>query len=165
MDRRQVLEARAALGGIRIYAVDPVYPDHAPVLLTLARGADRAADAIADAESEATDLARRNVNVVRRRHEAVAAHEPEAFLDDIQDAGRVGVACQLALTRQDPVDEFFLAGAFLFHLEVAADRLQLVDAHPGQFVDVEVAAVAILEFVVLRHWCPAGGTSARAAVA
>ena len=122
VDRRQVAEDRAAAGGVGVDAVDRVDPEHAPVLLGLARGADGAADAVADAQAEATDLARADVHVVRARQEAVPAHEPEALVDDVEDAGRVVVAGALGLALEDPLDEVVLAllGAGL-ELEVLAD--------------------------------------------
>src|ERR1019366_5173328 len=59
VDRRQVLELGPEAGRLRVHAVDTVDPDHAPVLLTLARGADRAADPVPYPQAEAADLARR----------------------------------------------------------------------------------------------------------
>ena len=42
VDGRQVVEVRPAPGGLGVDAVDAVDPQQAPVLLVLARGADRA---------------------------------------------------------------------------------------------------------------------------
>jgi hypothetical protein len=75
------------------------------------------------------------------------------------------VTGELTLAGEDSVDELFLAGDPRFHLEIATDSLQLVDGHPAQLVDVKIAALAVLEIVVLGDGCAAGGSSARAAIA
>ena len=136
-------KTRAAAGGLGVDAVDRVDAEHAPVLLRLARSADGAADAIADAEAEAADLARADVDVVRARQQAVPAEEAEALVDDVEDAAGVGVAGALGLALEDPLDEVVLAllGAGL-ELEVAADRAELGDAHLAQVGDVEVVPLA-----------------------
>src|SRR4029453_17538769 len=54
VDGGEVVEDRATAGGIGVDAVDRVDPEHAPVLLGLARGPDGASYAVADAEPEAT---------------------------------------------------------------------------------------------------------------
>ena len=52
--------------------------------------------------------------------QAVAAHEAEALVDDVEDAGGVVVAGALGLALQDQVDEHVLALALVgFDLEVA----------------------------------------------
>ena len=109
MDRGQVAEDRAAAGRLGVDAVDGIDPEHAPVLLAFARGADRAGDAVADAEAEAADLARADVDVVRAGQQPVAAQEAEALVDDVEDAARVGVAGALGLALEDLVDEVVLA--------------------------------------------------------
>ena len=48
VDRGQVPEDGATTGGLGIDAVDGVDPEHAPVLLRLAGGADGSGDAVAD---------------------------------------------------------------------------------------------------------------------
>ncbi len=165
MDRRQVPELGSAASRLGVDAVDPVDADHAPVLLALTRRPYRATDPIADTQAEATDLGGRNVNVIRRRHQAVAAHESKPILDNVEDAGGVGVTRELALTDQNLVDEIFLGGGAILHLQVVPDGLELVDAHPAQLVDVEVARVAVLEIVVFGHWRATRGASAGAAIA
>ena len=96
----------------------------------LARGADRAGDAVAGAQAEAADLARADVDVVRARQQAVAAQEAEAVVDDVEDAGGVVVAGALGLALEDAVDEVVLAVAGGgVELEVAADLAELGDAH------------------------------------
>ena len=120
VDRGQVAEDRAAAGGLGVDAVDRVDAEHAPVLLGLARGADGAGDAVADAQAEAADLAGADVDVVRAGQQAVAAHEAEALVDDVEDAGGVVVAGALGLALEDPVDEVVLALAGVgVELEVA----------------------------------------------
>ena len=143
VDRGQVAEDGPAAGGLDVDAVDRVDAEHAPVLLGVARGADGAADAVADPEAEAADLAGADVDVVRAGQEAVAAHEAEAFVDDVEDAGRVGVAGALGLALEDALDEVVLAllGAGL-ELEVAADLAELGDAHLAEVGDVEVVPLA-----------------------
>ena len=68
---------------------------------------------------------------------------PKPFVDDVEDAGRVGVAGALGLALQDLVDEVVLAVARGRHeLEVATDLAELGDAHLAQVADVEVVALA-----------------------
>jgi hypothetical protein len=73
----------------------------------------------------------------------VPAHEAEAFVDDVEDPARVGVAGPFRLALEDPLDEVVLAllGARL-ELEIAADRAQLRDAHLAEIGDVEVVPLA-----------------------
>ena len=143
VDRGQVAEDGPAAGGLDVDAVDRVDAEHPPVLLGVARGADRAADAVADPEAEAADLAGADVDVVRAGQQAVAAHEAEALVDDVEDAGRVGVAGALGLALEDPLDEVVLAllGAGL-ELELAPDLAELGDAHLAEIGDVEVIPLA-----------------------
>ena len=130
VDRGQVTEDRPATGRLGVDAVDRVDPEHAPVLLGLARRADGARDAVADAQAEAADLAGADVHVLRAGQQAVAAHEPEALVDDVEDAGRIGVAGVLGLALEDAIDQLVLALAGGgVELEVAADRAELRDAH------------------------------------
>ncbi len=131
MDRREVTKLRSPLGGLRIHAVHAVDADHAPVLLAFPRSADRAADAVADSQAETADLARRDVDIVRSRHQAVAAHEPEAFVHDVEDARGVGVTGEFALADQDLVHELFLGGGAGLHFEFLPDGLEFVDGHPA----------------------------------
>ena len=130
-------------GGLGVDAVDRVDPEHAPVLLGLARGAHGAGDAVADAQAEAADLAGADVDVVRAGQQAVAAHEAEALVDDVEDAGRVVVAGALGLALEDAVDEVVLAlaGGGL-ELEVARDLAELGDAHLAEVGDLEVVPLA-----------------------
>jgi predicted naringenin-chalcone synthase len=143
VDRGQVPEDRPISGGLDIDAVDRVDPEHAPVLLAVARCSDGAADAVTDAEAEAANLARADVDVVRARQQAVAAHESEALVDDVEDPGGVGVAGPLCLALEDALDEIVLAllGAGL-ELEVASDLAELVDAHLAEVGDVEIVPLA-----------------------
>ena len=108
-------------------AVDGVNSQEAPILLGLARSTDGARDPIANPEPEATDLAGRNVHVIGARQQAVTAHEPEAFIDNVEDAGRVGVAGALGLALEDPLDEIVLAlGDVRVELEILANRPELL---------------------------------------
>ena len=120
-----------------------VDPEHAPVLLGLARGAHGARDAIADAQAEAADLAGADVDIVRAGQQAVAAHEAEALVDDVEDAGRVVVAGALGLALEDEIDEdvLALAGGGL-DFEVAGDLAELGDAHLAEVGDLEVVPLA-----------------------
>ncbi len=95
----------------------------------------------------------------------MAAHEPEALVDDVEDAGRVDVAGALALALEDPVDELlapFLRGRL--DLEIAADGAQLRHAHRAQIRDVEVVALArgfeLLHLVVFAYRRAADGHAA-----
>ena len=143
VDRGEVVEDGSPSRRISVDAVDAVDAEHAPVLLGLAGRADGAGDAVADAETEAADLAGADVDVLGARQQAVTAHEAEAFVDDVEDAGRIRVAGILGLALEDPVDEVVLAlaGAGI-ELELATDLAELVDAHLAEIVDVEVVALA-----------------------
>ena len=170
MDRREVVEDRPAAGRLDVDAVDRVDAEEAPVLLLLARGADGARHAIADAQAEAADLARADVDVLEARQEAVAAHEAVALVDDVEDAGRVVEAGALGLALEDRVDEVFLAlvrpGV---ELELAPDLAQLGDAHLAEVGDVEVVPLArgleLLHLVVLGDGGAAAAAAHRAAPA
>ena len=81
-----------------------------PQYFSPSRGARTAPrHAVADAQAEAADLAGADVDVVGAGQQAVAAHEAEALVDDVEDAGRVGVAGALGLALEDLVDEVVLA--------------------------------------------------------
>jgi hypothetical protein len=121
VDRGQVIEDGPPAGGLDVDAVDGVNAQHSPVLLGIARGADGARDAVADAQAEPADLARADIDVVRAGQQAVAAHETESLVDDVEDATRVGVAGAFGLALQDAVDEVFLAVDGGVDLQVAAD--------------------------------------------
>ncbi len=160
-------------GGLGVDAVDRVDPEHAPVLLGLARGADGARHAVADAQAEAADLARADVDVVRARQQAVAAEEAEALVDDVEDAAGVVVAGALGLALQDEVDEDVLAlAAGGVELEVARDLAELRHAHLAEVGDLEVVALARgLELLLLLVFgdggaaASDGGSSSWSAVA
>ena len=143
MDRRQIGEDRAATGGVGVDPVDAVDPKHAPVLLGLARGAHGAGDAVTDAQTEAADLARADVDVLGAGQQAMSAHEPEAFVHDVEDATGVVVPGALGLALQDAIDELVLAVAGRgVELEIAADLAELGDAHIAQVADLEIVAFA-----------------------
>ena len=107
----------------------------------------------------------RDVDVVRAGQQAVAAHEAEAFVDDVEDAGGVDVAGALALALEDAVDEVVAPlGRAGLDLEVAADGAQLRDAHRAQIGDVEVVALARgLELLHLVVFGDGGTTDGHAA--
>ena len=137
----------------------------------VARGPDGTADPVADPQAEAADLARADVDVVRARQQAVSAHEAEALVDDVEDAGRIGMAGALGLAFEDPLDEVVLAllGTGL-ELEIAADLAELGDAHLAKIGDVEVVPLAggleLLHLVVFGDRRARGhlGPAARPAV-
>ena len=112
---------RAALGGLGVDAVDRFDAQQAPVLLAVLGRADDAADAIAGAQAEAAHLAGADVDIVGAGHQAAPAHEAEAVVDDVEDAGRVDLSAALDLALEDPLDEVVLA-------------------HLGRVGDVQVAA-------------------------
>ena len=101
VDGRQVVEDRPAARGLGVDAVDGVDTEQAPVLLLLARRAHGARDAIADPQAEPAHLAGADVDVLRARQQAVAAHEAVALVDDVEDAGRVVEAGALRLALED----------------------------------------------------------------
>ena len=107
----------------------------------------------------------RDVDVLRARQEAVAAHEAEAFVDDVEDAAGEVEAGPFRLALEDAVGDVVAAllGARL-ELEVAGDLPELGDAHLAQVGDLEVVPVAggldLLLLVVLRHRAPDGALGA-----
>ena len=67
----------------------------------------------------------------------MAAHEAEALVDDVEDAGRVVLAGALGLALEDLVDEVVLAHlAGVGDFEVAADLDEFLDVLALEFVDV-----------------------------
>ena len=84
-DRDQGVEVWPPLGGLRVDAVDRVDAEQAPILLLVLGRSRLAGHLVARAQSEASDLRGADIDVVRRRHDAVAAQEPEALVDDLQD--------------------------------------------------------------------------------
>jgi hypothetical protein len=143
VDGGQVSEDRPVSCGIDVDAVDGIDAKHPPVLLGVPRSADGAADPVTDAQAETADLARADVDIVGARQETVPAHEPEAFVDDVEDASRVVMAGPQRLALEDPLDQIVLAllGAGL-ELQVAADLAQLRDAHLAEVGDVEIVPLA-----------------------
>ena len=162
VDRRQVVEVRPATSGLDVDAVHGLDPQQAAVLLAFDRRTGGAADAIPDAQAEAADLGRGDVDVVGARQQAVAAHEAVALVDDVEDAGGVDVAGALRLALEDAVDEVVLAiGRNRIEVEVARDGSELRHAHGAQIGDIEVVPLArgfeLLQLVVLRHGGTTGG--------
>ncbi len=73
----------------------------------------------------------------------MTAHEPEALIDDVEDAARVVVARALRLALQDLVDEDVLAlrtGGIEF--EVARDLAEFRHAHFAKVGDLEIVTLA-----------------------
>src|SRR4029453_10127679 len=63
--------------------------------------------------------------------------------DDVEDAGRVGMAGAFGLALEDSLDEVFLALLRAgLELEVAADRADLIHAPLAQVDDVEIVPLA-----------------------
>ena len=154
-----------ASGGVRIDAVDRVDAEHAPVLLALARGADGAPDAVADAQPEAAHLAGADVDVVRPGHEPVAAQEAVALVDDVEDPGHVGLAEPLGLALEDGVDEVVAAlDVGRLDLELLRRGAKLGRAHVAQLgrADLRALVDAAVQLVDLGE---AGGASALGAAA
>ena len=98
---------------------------------------DDAADAVAGAEAEAAHLAGRDVDIIRAGHEAAAAHEAEAVVDDVEDAGGVGLSAALDLALEDPLDQVVLAHlACVGDVKSPTDLDQLVEVLALEFVDI-----------------------------
>ena len=73
----------------------------------------------------------------------MAAHEAEAFVDDVEDAAGVVVAGAFGLALEDLVDQIVLALAGSgFELELARDLAELRDAHLAEVGDLEVVPLA-----------------------
>ena len=92
----------------------------------------------------------------------MAAHEAEALVDDVEDAGGVGMAGALGLALEDLVDQLVLAiGADGVDLELAPDLAELGDTHLAEVADIEVVPLAgsfeFLLLLVLRDGSTHGG--------
>jgi hypothetical protein len=143
VDRREIREDRPTARRLRVDAVDRIDPEHAPVLLGVARSADGTRHAVADPEAEAAHLAGADVDVVRARQQAVTAHEPEALVDDVEDAACVVVAGAFRLAAQDLVDQVVLAlGRGGFDVQLTRDLAELGDAHLPEVGHVQVVPFA-----------------------
>ena len=92
------------------------------------------------------------------------AHEAEALVDDVEDAGGVVEAGALGLALEDPVDQVRLVVVRArVELEVAPDGAKLGDAHLEQVGDVEVVALARgLELLHLVVFADRGAAAAAA---
>ena len=123
VDRGQVAEERPARGPCSVSTPLTESTRSRPQYFSASRGARTAPDdAVADAQAEAADLARGDVDVLRARQQAVTAHEAEALVDDVEDAGGVVVAGALGLALEDAVDEVVAAFVGIgLELEVPAD--------------------------------------------
>ena len=162
----------AAAGGVGVDAVDAVDADQAPVLLALVGRADGAGDPVADAQAEPAHLAGRDVDVVRARQQAVAAHEAVALVDDVEDAEGVVQAGALGLGLEDLVDEV-VACARVGSPSIsrrAPTSSSSVDGHLAQVADVEVVALArgleLGDLVLIGDGQAAGlGSTARPSIA
>jgi hypothetical protein len=88
VQRRQVLEQDAVLGGFRRFAVDLVDLDQGEIALAVLGRAHFAFDGVAGVQVEAADLRRRDVDVVGGRHVAGVgrAQEAEAVRQHFQGA-------------------------------------------------------------------------------
>ena len=83
-----------------------------PQYFSPSRGrADGAGDPVADPQAVAADLAGADVDVLRARQEAVAAHEAVALVDDVEDAEGEVEARALGLRLEDLADQVVLAAA------------------------------------------------------
>ena len=137
VDWRQGVEVRSALGRLGIDAVDRLDPDQAPVLLAVLGLADDATDTVAGAQAETADLRGRDVDVVRRGHDAAPAQEAVAIVDDVEDAHDVDLARPLDLALDDALDEIVLAHlARVIDIEVSADLDELTEVLGFEFVDI-----------------------------
>ena len=144
MDGRELVEVRPATGVVGVHAVDGLDANEAPVLLALLGRARDAGHAVAAAQAEAAYVAGADVDVVRAGHEAAAAHEAIAVLDEVEDAGGVALALLLGLALHDLLDELFPRHAIgVGHVEVATDPGELVDVLLLEFLDVHRSVVSV----------------------
>ncbi len=88
IERRQVVEQDLGLDHLRIFEVDRVDLEQGEVALALARTAHSAVHRVARAQTEAADLRRRDIDVVRTRQivGVGAAQEAEAVRQNLQHA-------------------------------------------------------------------------------
>ncbi len=108
-DGGELLEVGAALGRLRIQAVDGVHPQEAVVLLGVLGRADGAHDVVTGAQGEATDLGLGDVNVAEAGAQAVGAEEAVAIGGDLQDATGEIVPLPLSFGLKDAEDKILLA--------------------------------------------------------
>ena len=159
-DGNEVFEDRTTLGELGVDAVDRLDAEQAEILLAVLRGPRLTGDEVAGTQSEAPHLARADVNVLGRGQQSAAAEEPEAVLDDLEDALREDVPLRLGLRLQDAGDEVLLRerGRF-FDVELASDLSEL----PGLLL-VELGDRVVLA-AGLRHRGLATGDRGGATVA
>jgi len=110
-DRRELLKVGAALGSLRVEAVDGVDAQQAEVLLGVLRLADGAHHVIAGAQGEAADLGLRDVDVADARPHALRAQEAVAVVRHVEDAAGEVITFALGLGLHDFEDEVLLPQA------------------------------------------------------
>ncbi|MNF86063.1 hypothetical protein D3C84_684860 [compost metagenome] len=132
--RRQVLEQNLVLGVLRTVEVDRVDLEQREVTLAFFRRADLANDGVTGAQVEATDLARRDVDIVRAGEigGVCRAEEAEAVLENLQHAITGDFLTAFCMLLQQGENHILLARtghifyAHLFgHFEQIGNRLLL----------------------------------------
>src|SRR5437764_4001973 len=95
---REILEARALTSLVGAHVAHRVDPQQGGVLLAAGRGTTGPLDVVTLAEGEATDLADRDVDVLRAGQEPVGTKEPEALVPQVEQAlDRYRLPLELAL--------------------------------------------------------------------
>jgi hypothetical protein len=127
-DRRQVVEVRAAFGGLWVHAVDGLDPQQAEVFLVFLGRANLARDHVAGAQPKAADLRLRDVDIGGAGQEPVVAEEAEAIVHDLEHTGAEDVPLALGLGAQQPEDQVLLfEGAVARQVPIASDVSQFGD--------------------------------------
>src|SRR3954470_22879076 len=163
VERHQLVEVGAALGLLRVDAVDGVKTDKRVELLAalaLARLANCAGDGVALAQAVATDLGQRDIDVVGARQVAGRTHEG-VVVEDVDDAAdgdedvvlgddRLGVATEaVAVAIAVALPEAAAAGATGAELVVAALLLVAALSLLGVLALLGVLTVALLTVALL----------------
>ena len=147
--RSKIAEYHLFRKTIRLLIVDRLYTKQCEILLALLRGADLARYAVAAAQSESTDLRRRNVNIVRRREVIVirAPQETEPVRQNLENAVAVHQAVLLDALFEYLKDQLLLRQT---HVVLNAFLLgQLMQITGLEILQVLQVQIALLDPLVL----------------
>ncbi|EAQ80991.1 hypothetical protein DSM3645_20507 [Blastopirellula marina DSM 3645] len=153
MQRGQIVELHLVGGDIRILVVDRFDAQQREIAFVFFRRTNLPRDDAAGFHAEATNLARRNVNIVRAREVVVvwAAQKAEAIRQDLQRPFAIHQAVHLHAFFENAEDQLlaFDAGDFA-QVFFAGFFDELVHRHFLQFGDMDLALLYLLVTLIVR---------------